>query len=1117
MNSMNINDILNKDTKDYGYLFPFRNYKVPKIKSHIFADLYLSDKKADEYVVSRMMNLDYIGWTAKAILNIDLFPLQIEIIRTMWTHPLPMLIASRGGSKSYTLAVYALIRCLLEPGTTVVIIGAGLRQARLLFNYIEHIWHAAPVLRDIVGGGAKGGVRQNVDLCYFKVGESIIYGLPLGDGCAYGQAIITYSDCFGTISDDQPNNIADQNIVNRTREVWGNKNFRATDESYCNGTKATKKIKTSKGFEFEATYNHKLKILRNMEIQWIRMDEMQIGDRILIDRSWRWHNGTSDITKDEAYACGLLIGDGCFTYPDRISFATADVELLESMKCIGNFIGYENKKYEYYCYGKKNLNEFLNKFGIKATLAHEKIIPLSLMNCNRDTMSAFLRGLFDSDGGVQEVRPNSTSLGGMIRLTNTSKRLLDQVQYILLHYGIISSIKLKKSNETSRHQCYTLSICGKNVKIFYSHIGFGLRRKQNILEKIILEKKTYKDRDDVVPQINELMISISKDHKHNLKGKEKLAFNQMMCRIRNGKQSRSQAKRFIQIFSNIKDNRMEKIIALCDDDIYYDKIIEIKDSKCLTFDIHVPYIHEYCANGLFSHNTKIRGFRANVVIADEFASIREEVFDVVVQGFASTTKSPVEEAKKIAFDKCISQLNISKDIKESILSEKVQGNQIIHSGTAYYAFNHFARRHAKWKKIIESKGEIDKVAEIFGGIHNIHTGFDYRDYVIIRVPYNYLPEGMLEPKILAHAQASLPKALFQMEYGACFVSDSDGFFKRSLIESCTTDISNPIITSDGSVIFTPTMNGVRGRTYVMGIDPAAERDKFAITIIEVWPNHYRIVYCWNINKTEFNKRKVNKLIEDEDFYSYCCRKIRELVKTFNPVRIEMDSQGGGYAIADMLKNKKLLDGDKGDFPIHEIIDFDQPKPTDSETGMHILHLVQQSTTFNSDANVALHKSFETRTLLFPAFDVVQFQAALNAEQSMNITCDTFEECIHNIEELKNELCTIQLSMTATNKEKFDTPSVVTGSTMEGRQSKGRLRKDRYTSLLLAHKYIYDNETKPTQTIDYNNVVGNIKMVRSDPSEGMYCGPGIGQMRNAKEWSKGGANGQFGAVKREKKI
>jgi len=679
--SLALHDILNTDEGYYGYLFPYRK-KVPKVTKHIFTDLKISKKKVDQFIVDKMLDIDYIGWTAKVVLGLDLFPIQIAVLQTLWKTPFPLFIASRGGSKSFTLAVYAVLKALLDPGAKIVIVGAGLRQAKLVFAYIENIWNSAPVLRSIVGGGKNAGPRQNVDLCYFKIGPSIIQALPMGDG------------------------------------------------------------------------------------------------------------------------------------------------------------------------------------------------------------------------------------------------------------------------------------------------------------------------------------------------------------------------------------------------------------------------------------SKIRGFRATCIIADEFASIPEDIFDVVVRGFTATTKTPVDEARRLAIEKKIEELGIPNNLKGDFV-KKPKGNQIIYSGTAYYQFNHFAKKFDMWKDIISSKGDMDKIAEIFGGKNNIPDNFDPNDYALIRLPSNYLPDGLLDKRQLAHAKATLPKNIYDMEYNAIFIKDSDGYFPRSLIESCTIKPSSYIVTPDGEVSFTPMMRGIKGRRYVIGIDPGAERDRLAITILEGWKNHYRVVYCWSTNKDEFNKCKKQGFTKEHDYYAYCCAKIRVLVNLFNPIRIEMDSQGGGYPISEMLRTKKGLDGEKGEFPIYEVVDPENIKEFDGESdGPHILSLVQQSNEFNAYANGILHKSLETQRLLFPAFDTVIMQAALIAEKSLDINSDTYEECVYNIEELKNELCTIQRTETTTGKERFDTPTSVTSAIVEGRYKKGRLRKDRYTSLLLAHKYIYSVDVTPESGIDYNNVAGNFKKVKNlDPNMALYHGPGIAGFTNAEEWMR----------------
>ncbi len=1101
-----LDGIIGGDEGEFGYLFPNRD-RVPKIRDHLFSDIRQNTETIDRYIVSKMLDPSYIGWTAKVLLNIDLFPMQITTLQLLWRTTFPMLIASRGGSKSFMLAVYAILRALLDQGSKIVIVGAGLRQAKLVFGYIEQIWNRSPILRNIVGVGKRSGPRQNVDLCYFTIGDSIIYALPLGDGCLSPYTTMTYDDCFGYISDDQAKNQVEKTIIERRRQIWGNGQFRMSDESYCNGKSETKKMKTHHGFEIEGTYNHKLKIVRDQRVVWVRIDEVRVGDKILLDRSVRWHDGDVGVTDEEAYALGLLAGDGSYAVPDRIGFATQDEELAIAVKKLVPIRQIPSDPVHWILSSRPQRKSLFSKFGINQDhiRTKDKQFPSTILKSSREVTSAFISGLFDTDGHVQ-VQSVKGGTGITVGFTNTSKELVRQLQYILLHYGIVAHVGSRKRDE-NWEECYELLITGKDVLIFATEIGFRLRRKQEKLLDGIDKKKRWMDQGDSIPDVLEDMIDISENNRaqHNTGNCVSVCAGRLKVKK---SVSRPLVENFLRVYGHLDDERIENIRDLANPDIYYDEIVSIEDSECVTFDVHVPDGHEYCANGFYSHNTKIRGFRATVVIADEFAAIPEDVFDIVVRGFAATTKTPVDEAKKKSIERKLRQAGIPTDVIQSMSDKKVQGNQIIYSGTAYYQFNHFAKKFDTWKAIIHSGGDRTKLSNIFGGANMIPDNFSIKDYAVIRIPCNHLPEGLLDLKQLAHAKALLPNSIYLMEYGAVFIKDSDGFFTRSLIEGCTCAPGKPIATPDGDVVFTPLMRGVKGNKYVMGIDPAAERDNLAISIIEVRQNHYRVVYCWAVNKSIFEKRKAAGLVGQKDYYEYCCHRIREICKLFGPERIEMDSQGGGYPISEMLRNKKLLDAENNDFPIYEVIDPDEPKETDGEVdGRHILHLVKQSSEFNAQANVCLHKNFETRSLLFPAFDTVKMQGALIAETSMDITFDTYEENVSNIEEMKNELCTIHMSETSTGKEKFDTPTVVQPGAVEGRQRKGRLRKDRYTSLLLAHKYIFDNEVTHDSSIDYEDVAGNIHRIKGlNANDKMYRGIGAASMQG-----KGPNQGAYGAT------
>ena len=66
----------------------------------------------------------------------------------------------------------------------------------------------------------------------------------------------------------------------------------------------------------------------------------------------------------------------------------------------------------------------------------------------------------------------------------------------------------------------------------------------------------------------------------------------------------------------------------------------------------------------------------------------------------------------------------------------------------------------------------------------VPENFNWRDYSIIRIPYELIPKGFMDDKQVARAKATIHTGTYQMEYAAVFVEDSEGFFKRSLVESC---------------------------------------------------------------------------------------------------------------------------------------------------------------------------------------------------------------------------------------------------------------------------------------------------------------------------------------------
>lgn len=843
---------------------------------------------------------------------------------------------------SWILGFYSMLKCLFNQGTKIVICGAAFRQAKVVFDYCADIWEKSPVLRDIVGPGKHNGPRRDVDRCSLRMGDSIITALPIGDGCLSPSAMVTYGDSFGVISEGHREVFENSQtrIVSRTRDVWGSKSFRESDEAYYNGFVDTKKVKTRSGREIEGTPNHKLKVLRGLEIEWVRLDEMLPGDKLLVDRSQRWHSGKEVFTNDEAYRVGL--------------------------KAVQNG-------------------------GLCARI----------LAAPRRAMSACVRGIFDALGQSFDLN------GRTVAIECRSERLVSQLQYILLHYGIDS---VKAGGR--------LSIFGENAELFHEQIVLG--------------------RD---------------------------------CRA---------------------------ITA-----VLYDEIVDITESRSHTYDIHVPDGHEYCANGFFSHNTKIRGQRASIVIADEFASVPVAIFETVIRGFGAVSKDPVIKLIQEARIDGMKSIGIWSGVEDAE-DELVMGNQTIISGTAYYAFNHFYSYWKRYKGIVDSMGDPRKLEEAFQG--KIPEDFNWKDYSVIRIPASRLPKGFMDKRQLAQAKATVHSGTYSMEYQAEFISDSNGFFKRSLIESCVVGRPNdPIVREQGEVRFHCITKGDPKLRYVMAIDPASEKDNLSITILELHNDHRRIVYQWTTTRARYKAKFKKGIAKEGDYYRYACRKIRDLMKLFNIERIAVDSQGGGVAIIEGLQDKEKLE--PGESPIYPVVVEGEEKETDYLAGEHTLEVINfAKAEWVRDANHGMRKDFEDKVLLFPEFnsallgmaieedklsgriDVEKIQDEIadskyRGEEQVGSLYDTLEDSIMEIEELKDELATIVHSQTgASLRDRWDTPE----TKGEGGK-KGRLRKDRYSSLLMANMVARTMQRTPKQE-PYVAYGGFATKLASKKSGVAYAGP-----------------------------
>ena len=246
-----------------------------------------------------------------------------------------------------------------------------------------------------------------------------------------------------------------------------------------------------------------------------------------------------------------------------------------------------------------------------------------------------------------------------------------------------------------------------------------------------------------------------------------------------------------------------------------------------------------------------------------------------------------------------------------------------------------------------------------------------------------------------------------------------------------------------------------------------------------------------------------RLIKNHNYFRYCVRKIRDLMKTFPCYRICLDSQGGGYTVLEALHDDDIME--PGEQLIWEIIEEDKSKDSDNYTGLHLVELINfASAEWTSTANHGMRKCMEDKQLLFHYFDIVEcsidceIDAQREIDGDLSVKFDSFEQVLFEVEELKNELTSITMTRSGIQgRDRWDTPEKKTPT-----GKKIKMRKDRYSALVMANWGAMN-----FRALNYNpqhNFIGSFASGSKKKGK-----PKSNDWYSAPDWFKDGARGMYG--------
>ena len=385
------------------------------------------------------------------------------------------------------------------------------------------------------------------------------------------------------------------------------------------------KFKTRYGYELKGSHKHPVLVMNSYgDHVWQKLPELKVGDFVCISR--KTPNGSWKPIGDLRIArlLGLLVGDGCYTMARKNSFTftSADERLISDFTSIVKEkfnlvpLRYNGKKNGCTVDLRVNSKVAREQLDLDYVGSYNKTVPNSILNGSINEITAFLQGLFDTDGYI-------LNNGSSVHLDCTSEKLIKQVQNILVtQYGIISSVRYKSIKYTRQNgeksYCWCLTIYHDAARLFYDKIGFTLPRK---IKEPSLKSTSQVDK---IPHLHKLLRKMKRESVVDSEGWEEIR-HQCYGNLRKNTPKASGITYFILDkiidYFDGKHNAVEYLKWVRYNHLFYDEIVSIEQCNDeILYDVHVPGYHEFISNGIVSHNSGKTAL-ASMIMAYEFFDI----------------------------------------------------------------------------------------------------------------------------------------------------------------------------------------------------------------------------------------------------------------------------------------------------------------------------------------------------------------------------------------------------------------------------------------------------------------------------------------------------------------
>lgn len=424
---------------------------------------------------------------------------------------------------------------------------------------------------------------------------------------------------------------------------------------------------------------------------------------------------------------------------------------------------------------------------------------------------------------------------------------------------------------------------------------------------------------------------------------------------------------------------------------------------------------------------KIRGFRANVLVLDEFLLLPEDIIKNVLMPFLIV---PQDIKERISIREQEDELIRQGVMTEVDRMEFKNTSKMIALSSASYTFENLYKTYKEWCDNIYSKEPTSAT------------------YFVSQLSYEALPPEMIDSSITEEAQnGGASHASFLREYCAQFTDGSDSYFSMKKMEECTLKFEERPHSQ---------IKGDSGKQYILAMDPnmsdSPNADYFAMAILEIDRENKNdvLVHCY---------AGLGNLSNHIKYFHY-------LMTSFNIVYIICDNAGADIFF-NTYNESQFIESESQKI---KFIDFD----SDLE-GVEYTKMIQKAksqynlenkqiavtqvftSTFIRRGNENLQAAIDYKKIWFSSKTVAN-ESFFNEEINKRIPeqlifvddnkdwnkLDLIEHQDMLVYNTKKQCSLVEFTTSSRGSVNFDLPQHLKRS-----NSPNRARKDNYTALMLA--------------------------------------------------------------------